>query len=166
MAASASAVPSQTRVVNRWIQLFAGMIAMMAIANLQYAWTLFVKPLQANFHATLTAIQWTFTAFVFAETWLVPFDGFLVDKLGPRRMMLIGGVLVGVGWVGSGYATSLTQLYTYYIAGGIGAGIVYGATIGNALKWFPDHRGLCVGLTAGSYGVGTALPIAPLAKML
>src|SRR5690242_6493483 len=139
-------VPPQPRVVNRWIQLVAGMIAMMAIANLQYAWTLFVKPLQTNFHATLAAIQWTFTAFIFAETWLVPFDGFLVDKLGPRRMMLIGGVMVAVGWIGSGYAASLSQLYSFYIAGGVGAGIIYGATIGNALKWFPDHRGLCVGL--------------------
>jgi MFS transporter, OFA family, oxalate/formate antiporter len=167
MAASAyPAVPSQTKVVNRWIQLLAGMVAMAAIANLQYAWTLFVKPLQANFHVSLAAIQWAFAAFIVAETWLVPVDGFLVDRIGPRMMMLFGGVLVGLGWVGSGYAGTVSQLRLAYIVGGVGAGIVYGATIGNALKWFPDHRGLCVGLTAGSYGVGTALTIAPIAKML
>lgn len=166
MAASASAIPSQTRVVNRWIQLVAGMVAMMAIANLQYAWTLFTSPLMKNLHASLAAVQVAFATFILAETWLVPFEGYLVDKIGPRVMMLFGGVLVGIGWVGAGYVTSVRELVVVYSIGGIGAGVVYGGTIGNALKWFPDHRGLCVGLTAGSYGIGTALTVAPIAKML
>ncbi|HEX2711254.1 MAG TPA: oxalate/formate MFS antiporter [Candidatus Acidoferrales bacterium] len=156
----------EPRVTNRWVQLIAGIIAMMAIANLQYAWTLFTKPLQSHLNATLAAVQLTFFWFIFVETWLVPFEGYLVDKLGPRMMLAIGGVLVGLGWMGAGRADTLRALYFWYILGGIGAGVVYGGTIGNALKWFPDHRGLCVGLTSGAYGIGTALTVAPIAKMI
>jgi MFS transporter, OFA family, oxalate/formate antiporter len=167
MGVSATAVPAPgPRAGNRWIQLIAGIIAMMAIANLQYAWTLFTKPLQTHLNATLAAIQLTFFWFIFVETWLVPFEGYLVDKLGPRFMLAIGGVLVGVGWIGAGRANTLHALYFWYVLGGIGAGVVYGGTIGNALKWFPDHRGLCVGLTSGAYGIGTALTVSPIAKMI
>lgn len=139
---------------------------MMAIANLQYAWTLFTKPIQAHLHVSLVAVQWTFTLFVFLETWLVPFEGYLVDRIGPRFMLGLGSIFVGLGWVGAGYAETIGHLYFWYGVGGIGAGIVYGGAIGNALKWFPDYRGLCVGLTAGAYGIGTASTISPVADML
>ena len=139
---------------------------MMAVANLQYAWTLFTKPIQAHLHVSLVAVQWTFTLFIALETWLVPFEGYLVDRIGPRFMLGMGAIMVALGWVGSGYAESIGSLYFWYSIGGIGAGIVYGGTVGNALKWFPDHRGLCVGFTAGAYGVGTATTIAPIANML
>ena len=157
---------AEPRMVNRWTQLAAGVVAMLAIANLQYAWTLFTKPLSASLGVSLAAVQVAFATFVLAETWLVPFEGYLVDKLGPRLLMGIGGVLVGLGWIGSGHATTVRQLIAWYTLGGVGAGVVYGATIGNAMKWFPDHRGLCVGLTAGAYGVGTALTVAPIAWMI
>ncbi len=166
MATSVREVPLNPRVVNRWVQLLAGIVAMMAIANLQYAWTLFTKPLTVSLHTTLAAVQVAFAAFVLAETWLVPFEGYLVDRIGPRVMIAIGGVLVGIGWIGAGRALSVRELIVYYTLGGVGAGVVYGGTIGNALKWFPDYRGLCVGLTAGAYGVGTALTVAPIAKMI
>jgi MFS transporter, OFA family, oxalate/formate antiporter len=166
MAASAAPLIHPSRIPNRWVQLIAGIFAMMAIANLQYAWTLFTKPIQAHLHATLVDVQWTIALFIGLETWLVPFEGYLVDRIGPRFMLGIGSVLVGLGWVGSGYAESLHVLYFWYALAGVGAGIVYGGTIGNALKWFPDHRGLCVGLTAGAYGVGTALTVAPIDKMI
>ena len=155
-----------SRIPNRWVQLIAGVIAMMAIANLQYAWTLFTKPIQGHFHVSLTVVQGIFAAFILVETWLVPFEGALIDRIGPRLMLGIGGILVGLGWLGSGNAESLRSLYGWYVLGGIGAGFVYGGTIGNALKWFPDHRGLCVGLTAGAYGIGTAVSVAPIAKMI
>jgi MFS transporter, OFA family, oxalate/formate antiporter len=155
-----------SRIPNRWIQLVAGIIAMMAIANLQYAWTLFTKPIQAHLHASLVAVQWTFTLFVLLETWLVPFEGYLVDLIGPRLMLGLGSIMVGLGWIGSGRAETINSLYFWYGVGGIGAGVVYGGAIGNALKWFPDHRGLCVGLTAGAFGIGTATTIAPIADML
>ena len=166
MAASPTSLIHPSRIPNRWIQLVAGIVAMMAIANLQYAWTLFTKPIQAHLHVSLVAVQWTFTLFIALETWLVPFEGYLVDRIGPRFMLGIGSVMVALGWIGSGRAETINSLYFWYGLGGIGAGIVYGGTIGNALKWFPDHRGLCVGLTAGAYGVGTATTIAPIASML
>jgi len=166
MATSPDTLIHPSRIPNRWIQLIAGIIAMMAIANLQYAWTLFTKPIQAHLHVTLVAVQWTFTLFIALETWLVPFEGYLVDRIGPRFMLGIGSIMVAIGWIGSGKAETINSLYFWYSVGGIGAGIVYGGTIGNALKWFPDHRGLCVGLTAGAYGVGTATTIAPIADMM
>ena len=155
-----------SRIPNRWIQLVAGIVAMMAIANLQYAWTLFTKPIQAHLHVSLVAVQWTFTLFVLLETWLVPFEGALVDLIGPRLMLGLGSIMVGLGWIGSGRAETIHSLYFWYGVGGIGAGVVYGGAIGNALKWFPDHRGLCVGMTAGAFGIGTATTIAPIADML
>jgi len=166
MAASADSLIHPSRIPNRWIQLTAGIVAMMAIANLQYAWTLFTKPIQAHLHVSLVAVQWTITLFVALETWLVPFEGYLVDKIGPRFMLGVGAILVGLGWIGAGRAETIGSLYFWYALGGVGAGAVYGGTIGNALKWFPDHRGLCVGLTAGAYGIGTATTISPIAAML
>jgi MFS transporter, OFA family, oxalate/formate antiporter len=166
MVGSPAALIHPSRIPNRWAQLIAGIVAMMAIANLQYAWTLFTKPIQAHLHVSLVAVQWTFTLFVALETWLVPFEGYLVDRIGPRFMLGVGAILVGLGWVGSGRAETINNLYFWYGVGGIGAGIVYGGAIGNALKWFPDHRGLCVGLTAGAFGIGTATTISPVAAML
>jgi MFS transporter, OFA family, oxalate/formate antiporter len=166
MAASAAPLIHPSRIPNRWVQLVAGIFAMMAIANLQYAWTVFTKPIQAHMHSTLVDVQWTITLFIALETWLVPFEGYLVDVIGPRFMLGVGALAVGMGWVGSGWAESLGGLYFWYGLAGVGAGMVYGGTIGNALKWFPDHRGLCVGLTAGAYGVGTAMTIIPITRML
>src|SRR5246127_5618721 len=166
MAVSPNTLIHPSRIPNRWVQLIAGIVAMMAIANLQYAWTLFTTPIQQHLHVSLKAVQWTFALFIALETWLVPFEGYLVDRIGPRLMLGIGSIFVALGWVGSGYAETITQLYFWYSIGGIGAGIVYGGTVGNALKWFPDHRGLCVGLTAGAYGIGTASTITPVANML
>lgn len=170
MAASPTVSPSSlihpSRIPNRRIQLIAGIFAMMAIANLQYAWTVFTQPIQSHMHATLVDVQWTITLFIALETWLVPFEGYLVDRIGPRFMLGVGALAVGLGWIGSGQAETLGSLYFWYGLAGVGAGMVYGGTIGNALKWFPDHRGLCVGLTAGAYGVGTALTIIPISNMM
>ena len=152
--------------VSRWWQLVAAIIAMMAIANLQYAWTLFTTPLTQSLSASLAAVQVAFAAFVLAETWLVPFEGALVDVFGPRAIIIVGGILVGLGWIGSGLTHSLWGLYVSYAIGGIGAGAVYGACIGHSLKWFPDHRGLCAGAVAGAYGIGTAVTVAPIARMI
>lgn len=157
---------THTKIVNRWIQMLACIVAMMAIANLQYAWTLFTKPLTSNLHATLAAVQVAFAAFIFAETWLVPFEGYLIDRMGPRLVIGIGGVLVGAGWIGSGFATTVTGVIIWYAIGGIGAGAVYGGCTGNVLKWFPDRRGLTAGIVSGAYGIGTAVTVAPIEKMI
>jgi len=151
---------------NRWIILFFSILSMVAVANFQYGWTLFVDPLKQHLGVDRAVIQITFTVFVLLETWLVPFEGWLVDKFGPRLLVMIGGVLAGAGWVGSGRADSTTALYGAYALAGIGAGIVYGTAIGSALKWFPDHRGLAAGLTAAGFGAGSAFTVAPIANMI
>jgi OFA family oxalate/formate antiporter-like MFS transporter len=151
---------------NRWSKLAAGVIAMMAIANLQYAWTLFTIPLTQALNVKLSAVQITFTIFILVETWLVPFEGYLVDRLGARLIVSLGGLLVGISWVGSGMVRSLGALYVVYAIGGLGAGAVYGACVGTALKWFPDRRGLAAGATAGAYGFGTALTVIPIQRMI
>ena len=151
---------------NRWIILFFSVLSMVAVANLQYGWTLFVCPLQKHLNVEQALIQVTFTVFVLLETWLVPFEGWLVDKFGPRLLVMAGGVFAAIGWYGSGKAETLTALYLSYAIAGLGAGIVYGTAIGSALKWFPDHRGLAAGLTAAGFGAGSAFTVAPIANMI
>jgi len=165
-ATAVSQSPSETKFLNRWIILTAAVFSMVAVANFQYGWTLFVKPLQKQLNAEQAIIQITFTVFVLLETWLVPFEGWLVDKFGPRLLVMVAGVLAGLGWVGSGKAESVTALYASYAIAGIGAGIVYGTAVGIALKWFPDHRGLAAGLCAAGFGAGAAFTVAPIASMI
>src|SRR5262247_2536276 len=151
---------------TRWGQLIFGIICVVMIANLQYGWTLFVNPIDEKYHWGRAAIQVAFTIFVLTETWLVPFEGYLIDKFGPRVMVGLSGVLVAIAWVMNAYAESLTMLYVAAAIGGIGAGVIYGASVGNALKWFPDRRGLAAGLTAAGFGAGSALTVVPIANMI
>jgi MFS transporter, OFA family, oxalate/formate antiporter len=139
---------------------------MCMVANLQYGWTLFVNPIADKHHWSKAAIQVAFTIFVLTETWLVPLEGYLVDKLGPRPVTLVGGILVALSWALNSIADSLGFLYAAAAIGGIGAGAVYGTCVGNALKWFPDRRGLAAGLTAMGFGAGSALTVVPIAKMI
>jgi OFA family oxalate/formate antiporter-like MFS transporter len=151
---------------TRWGQLIFGIICMVMIANLQYGWTLFVNPIDQKYHWGRAAIQVAFTIFVLTETWLVPFEGYLIDKFGPRVMVCGSGVLVAIAWVINSVADSLLLLYVGAAIGGIGAGVIYGASVGNALKWFPDRRGLAAGLTAAGFGAGSALTVIPIANMI
>jgi MFS transporter, OFA family, oxalate/formate antiporter len=150
----------------RLVQLVVGIICMVMIANLQYGWTLFVLPIDNKFHWGRPAIQVAFSIFVLTETWLVPVEGWLVDRFGPRIVVLVGGILVAVAWALNSIADTLTVLYVAAAIGGVGAGAVYGTCIGNALKWFPDHRGLAAGLTAAGFGAGSALTIIPIQGMI
>jgi len=151
---------------NRWLVLFFSVVSMIAVANYQYGWTLFVNPLQKKLGVDVALIQITFTVFVLLETWLVPFEGWLVDKFGPKLLVMAGGAIAGAGWYLSAGASSTTALYLSYGLTGIGAGIVYGTAIGSALKWFPDHRGLAAGLTAAGFGAGSALTVQPIQDMI
>src|SRR5260221_299884 len=151
---------------TRWAQLLFGIICMVMIANLQYGWTLFVNPIDQKYHWGRAAIQVAFTIFVLTETWLVPIEGYLIDKFGPRIMISGSGVLVAIAWVINSVADSLFLLYLGAAIGGIGAGVIYGASVGNALKWFPDRRGLAAGLTAAGFGAGSALTVIPIANMI
>jgi OFA family oxalate/formate antiporter-like MFS transporter len=139
---------------------------MVMVANYQYGWTLFVGPIGEKFGWSKAAIQVTFTLFVLFETWLVPAEGWLVDKFGPRWMIVSGGILVLFSWLFMSFASSLGMFYFAGIIGGIGAGAVYGTCIGNAVKWFPGRRGLAAGITAAGFGMGSALTIIPIANMI
>lgn len=142
---------------NRWFQLGASLIAMIMIANLQYAWTLFVRPLQQGTGWKLSEIQWAFTLFILFQTWVQPCQGWLIDRMGPRVFISVAGVLCGVGWGGLGLVHSLPMLYALYTTAGIGAALVYSGSIGSALKWFVERRGLASGIMAAGFGGGTAL---------
>ncbi len=151
---------------SRWLQLILGIVCMAMIANLQYGWTLFVNPISDKFGWSRAAIQVAFTIFVLTETWLVPIEGYLVDRFGPRPVVLVGGLLCGIGWVLNSMADSLGFLYFAAAVSGVGAGAVYGTCVGNALKWFPDRRGLAAGLTAAGFGAGSALTIIPISAFI
>src|SRR5437879_8079896 len=163
MAAQALA---QRAPANRWLQLSVGVVCMVMIANLQYGWTYFVNPMKEANNWALAAIQVAFSLFVLTETWLIPIEGWFVDKFGPKKVVMVGGVIVAIGWTLNSRATSLPMLYVAAIISGIGAGCVYGTCVGNALKWFADRRGLAAGLTAAGFGAGSALTILPIIAII
>lgn len=160
----------------RWLQLAAGVIGMIAVTNLQYGWTFFVPPLQKQFGwdsasvderaAIAAGVQFAFTIFVLAETWLVPIEAWLADRFGSRPLVFIGGWLVMLSWYINSIASSLGMLYLGNAIGGAGAGIVYGISIGSALRWFPDRRGLAAGITSAAFGAGSALTVIPIDKTI
>lgn len=164
----ASLAGSLTR--ERWSQLVAGMICMIMTANLQYGWTLFVQPIQQKHGWSVAAIQVAFSIFVALETWLTPVEGWIVDKLGPQSgpklMVAFGGVLIAAGWIANAKADTLAMLYVGAALSGIGGGAVYATAVGQAVKWFPDRRGLAVGLTAAGFGAGAALTVVPIREVI
>src|SRR5271169_2688623 len=166
MTATAHAPVSQTMRTKRWLQLGVGIVCMIMIANLQYGWTFFVNPIDDKYHWGRTEIQIAFTIFVLTETWLVPIEGWFVDRFGPRIVVAVGGVLVAVAWVINSMAATLPALYLGAIVGGVGAGAVYGTCVGNALKWFADRRGLAAGLTAAGFGAGAAMTVIPIREVI
>jgi OFA family oxalate/formate antiporter-like MFS transporter len=153
-------------VTERWVQLISVIICMVMIANLQYGWTLFVNPINKAHGWSIVAIQFAFSIFIALETWLTPIQGWFVDILGPRRgpklVVALGGILVAAGWIINSIADSLELLYLGAAVGGTGGGAVYATSVGHAVKWFPDRRGLAVGLTAAGYGAGAALTVIPI----
>jgi OFA family oxalate/formate antiporter-like MFS transporter len=163
---TSDAAPQYTAPVNRVVQLVVGVICMAMIANLQYGWTYFVDPIDAKYHWGRTAIQVAFTIFIATETWLVPVEGWFVDRFGPRIVVMLGGFIVTIAWTMNAYASSLTMLYAAAAISGVGAGAVYGTCVGNALKWFADRRGLAAGLTAAGYGAGAAATVVPIISVI
>jgi OFA family oxalate/formate antiporter-like MFS transporter len=154
---------------NRWVQLVAGIIGMIVISNYQYAFTLFTPGMKAQFtgvpYAKIAAV---FSVFILFETWPMPVAGYFVDRFGIKKLMMLGAFMVGMGWfLGGTVATSVFELYIYYgVVAGTGAGIIYISCVSNAVKWFPDRRGLAAGLTAAGFGGGAALTIMPIASTI
>jgi OFA family oxalate/formate antiporter-like MFS transporter len=163
---TAAPAAATTAGATRWSQLIFVIICMVLIANLQYGWTLFVNPISKAHGWSIAAIQFAFAIFIALETWLTPIQGWIVDMLGPNRgpkiMVAFGGATVALGWVIYSIADSLTMLYVGSVIAGAGGGAVYATSVGHAVKWFPDRRGLAVGLTAAGYGAGAALTVIPV----
>jgi MFS transporter, OFA family, oxalate/formate antiporter len=147
---------------TRWTQLIVCIICMVLIANLQYGWTLFVNPISKAHGWSLASIQFAFAVFIALETWLTPIEGWIADVIGPKYVIAFGGLMVGAGWVINAHADTLTMLYLGAVVGGTGGGAVYATSVGQAVKWFPDRRGLAVGLTAAGYGAGAVLTVIPI----
>lgn len=148
---------------NRWVQLSIGIAGMVAVANFQYSWTLFVRPLQSRHGwGRVDVLDALNVYFILAQTWLVPFEGYLADRFGPRRLMIFGGVLAALAWAINASTSSLAVLDAAQVLAGCGSGIVYAISMGNALKWFPDRRGLAAGLTAAAFGAGSAATVLPI----
>jgi OFA family oxalate/formate antiporter-like MFS transporter len=166
MNANVNSQQSTSPLSNPWVQLFIGVICMACVANLQYGWTLFVDPIDTKYHWGRAAIQLSFTLFVLIETWLIPVEGYLVDRFGPRWVVIGGAFLITAAWVLNSAASSLPVLYLGAALGGIGTGCVYGTCVGNALKWFPGRRGLAAGITAAGFGAGAAITIGPIKTMI
>ena len=164
--ASAVGVGAKASTATRWTQLLSVILCMIMIANLQYGWTLFVNPINKTHGWSIAAIQFAYSVFIALETWLTPIEGWIVDVLGPKRgpklVVAAGGLLVAVGWVINSVADSLAMLYVGAIVSGTGGGAIYATSVGHAVKWFPDRRGLAVGLTAAGYGAGAALTVIPI----
>lgn len=162
---------ASARVSNsfRWTQLIIGLICMATIANLQYGWTYFVGPMAKAHSWEVAKIQIAFSIFIALETWLTPLEGWIVDSLGPRGPKLavaFGAIFGSAGWLINSMATSLEMLYVGAALSGVGAGAIYATCVGNAVKWFPDRRGLAVGLTAAGFGAGAAVTVIPIQKMI
>src|SRR5262249_16265071 len=136
------------------------------IGNLQYVWTLFVEPIHAAKGWKLSEIQFGFTLFLVCETWIMPLEGWLIDRMGPRIFVTIAAVLCGVGWTALGFVATLGQLYMFYAIAGVGAAFVYSASIAAAVKWFPDRRGLAAGLIPAGFGSGSALFIPTISNII
>jgi len=165
--AQPAAAATQT---TRWTQLVVAIVCMVLIANLQYGWTFFVNPMSEAHGWSKASIQFAFSIFIALETWLTPIEGWIVDNLGARRgpklMIAFGGIMVAVGWIINSTAGSLEMLYLGAAVSGVGGGAIYATCVGNAVKWFPDRRGLAVGLTAAGYGAGTALTVIPITAVI
>jgi oxalate/formate antiporter len=152
---------------SRWTQLLLGVMCMVVIASPQYVWTLFTQPFMMSLQARLAAVQITFSILIVVQTFLSPFQGFLVDRFGPRLLLSVGGAITGMSWVLAANVTTLTGLYlTYGLLGGIGTGIVYVGVIGHMVQWFPDRRGFATGIVAAGYGMGALLTTFPIAESL
>ena len=152
---------------TRWVQLLLGLVCMMAISSPQYVWTLFTKPLGTTLGAAAPTIQVTFSILIVLQTFFSPFQGWLVDRFGPKLLIAAGGALTGLSWVLAAKAGSVTMLYlTYGVLGGLGTGTVYVGVVGLVMAWFPDRRGFAAGIVAAGYGMGAILTTYPISGML
>ena len=143
---------------GRWILVLLGLIINLCLGTI-YSWSVFVAPLTTYFTKdlgqTVTAndILLPFSVFLASFAIAMPFTGKYIERYGPRNVTIVGGVLTGLGWLLASFATSVPMLFVVYgVIGGIGVGIAYGVPVAVSARWFPDRRGLAVGLTVLGFG--------------
>lgn len=151
---------------NRWLQLAVMVLATVALSNMQYGWTLFVNPMREETHWATAGIQFAFSILIFLNTWLAPMEGWVADRWGPRFVVMAGGLAAGASWVLNAHAHSLETLYIAAAVGGLGMGCVFGTCMGSALKFFPERRGFASGMIAAGYGLGSAITVIPISRMI
>jgi OFA family oxalate/formate antiporter-like MFS transporter len=151
---------------NRWLQLAVMVLSTVALSNMQYGWTLFVNPMREETHWATAGIQLAFSILIFLNTWLAPAEGWIADRWGPRFVVMLGGVAAGCSWVLNSHAHSLATLYVAAAVGGLGMGCVFGTCMGSALKLFPERRGFASGMIAAGYGLGSAITVIPISRMI
>ena len=152
---------------NRWVQLALGLVCMMAISSPQYVWALLTKPMMAAFGVKLSQLQVTFSILIVFQTFLSPFQGYLIDRFGPRLLLTLGGALTGLSWILASQVSDVTHLYlTYGLLGGIGTGVIYVGIVGQMVQWFPDKRGFATGMVAAGYGMGAVLTTFPVSDSI
>jgi OFA family oxalate/formate antiporter-like MFS transporter len=151
---------------NRWVQLAFMVLSTVTLSNMQYGWTLFVNPMRNENHWATVGIQLAFSILIFLNTWLAPLEGWFADRYGPRLVVMLGGLAAGTSWVMNSRAHSLEALYVAAAIGGLGIGCVFATCMGSALKWFPERRGFASGMIAAGYGLGAAISVIPIARMI
>lgn len=152
---------------KKWVQLALGLLCMVSISSPQYVWALLTRPFMEKLGVPLAEIQLTFSLLIILQTFFSPFQGKLIDKFGPRRLIAIGTVLSGASWMLTATISSLTELYLYYgVIGGLGTGIVYIGVVGLMVRWFPEKRGFATGMVAAGYGMGAILTTFPVTQSL
>ncbi len=150
---------------GRWVFVFLGLIVNMCLGAV-YAYSVFKKPLEELFKIGATQGGLPYMIFLAMFALFTFFAGRFIDKYGPRKVMMIGGIVVGIGWMLTYFASNITMVViTYGVIGGAGVGIVYGGPVSVATKWFPDKKGLAVGLALLGFGA-SAFVTAPVAKTL
>ncbi|MCK9585695.1 MAG: OFA family MFS transporter [Methanothrix soehngenii] len=142
---------------GRWLFVLLGTIIMLCLGSV-YSWSVFVNPLTNHFTGmgqTVSAseVLLPFSIFLAVFAIAMVFSGKYIEKIGPRKMTMAGGVICGLGWLLASMAGSVQMLYpTYGVIGGLGVGIAYGCPVAVSARWFPDKRGLAVGLTVLGFG--------------
>lgn len=142
---------------NPWLVVLGAILIQICIGAV-YSWSLFNEPLMARFGWSNNDVVFTFSIVIFMFAFTTIFSGRLQDKIGPKKVSLLGGIIYGLGLILTSTATTIVQLYIYYgVIAGIGIGFCYVCPLSTCIKWFPDKKGLITGVTVGAFGLGSLI---------
>lgn len=150
---------------GRWLLVPLGIIVLLCLGT-AYSWTIFRTSVQETLQTSATDSLLPFTVLLVVFSILMPLTGFYIERFGPRRTIALGAIIMGIGYIASGFASNIASLVlTYGVVAGAGVGVVYGVPLAVVAKWFPDKKGLAVGTTVIGFGL-SPLITAPLANHL